>query len=136
LETRRFDESTGALEKPSWILASNRIEPGYPADSKIICQVFQMAVSCHGSQVFLNGQSDQTSPAEYRVHSCMESYLGCKKALLESQLQLDGEAWGSDGRLDMPGWVSGNGPFKTRHSGCRLVAELLHMRYVRCADDK
>jgi hypothetical protein len=65
-----------------------------------------------------------------------KAILGAKKALLESQLQLDGEAWGSDGRLDMPGWVSGNGPFKTRHSGCRLAAELLHTRYVRCADDK
>ena len=55
-----------------------------------------------------------------------KTLLGCKKALLESQLQHDGEAWGCHGRLDIPERVSGLNPFKTRRSGCRVNAELLH----------
>ena len=68
LDSRRVDNPAGALEKPSWILASNRIEPGYPADRKLICQVLQLVVSRPTSQVYPNGQSGQTSPACYRVH--------------------------------------------------------------------
>jgi hypothetical protein len=56
------------------------------------------------------------------------NFLGCQKALLESQLQQDGEAWGlskSVGHASAGLVARKLDPFETRRSGFR-AAELLH----------
>jgi hypothetical protein len=103
LDSRTFGPAE-ALGKPSWIWRPTESTPDIP----LIGNPF-VKFSIGFLVLWKSGVSERPiSSAEYRVHYVWKTSLGCKKALLESQVQYDGEAWGLSIRLDILTAVSDN----------------------------
>jgi hypothetical protein len=83
------------LEKPSRVLASNRIAPGHPADSRCIAEIRDWiapsTLESRTSGEDEHGQSGQTSPADTGPCHVLETF-GAKKL---PSFQDHREAWGS-----------------------------------------
>jgi len=126
LDSRRFDDPTKALGRPSWIWHLTELSPAVP----LIGNPFVKYSDCHftsSSRFYPKGQSTEGPSAEYRVYSCRKlSWVpkGSSRIAVAAGRRGVGLSksvgHASDRLVAME-----TGPFKTRRSGFR-AAELLH----------